>query len=234
MAIDVPPQKTVSPGEPVTADGWNALVGGVTALANYLNSTEASSVRVTIKNAGVTRARVTATRDDGVTFEAVDPVPPGTDYTFTGLRTGAYSIRVDAAGFTTATSSVTVPVEAPVEFSLTTNGAFMPDIFGLTLRAALAQLASAGIKVGRIVDVVGRDVAPANPGSDYNDQPLLMQFPGAGAAVAPDQQVNLVVSAALQVQASVEVPSLAGLSLAEAQKALEAIGLVMGKVTTMT
>jgi beta-lactam-binding protein with PASTA domain len=52
--------------------------------------------------------------------------------------------------------------------------------------------------------------------------------------VPPDGQVQLVVSAPLQVQPSVEVPSLAGLTLSEAQKALEAIGLVMGRVVTKT
>ena len=39
-------------------------------------------------------------------------------------------------------------------------------------------------------------------------------------------------AATLTAQASIEVPSLAGLSLPEAQKALESLGLVLGKVTT--
>ena len=232
MPIDVPPQRTVSPGEPVTADGWNAIVGGVTALTQYLNATESSGVRVVIKNPGVTEARVTATREDGVTFEAVAPVPPGTEYMLTGLRPGAYSIRVEAPGFVPATSSISVPIATPVEMSLQSNGAFMPQLFGLTLRAALQELASRKIAVSRILDVVGRDVAPANPGAAYNDQPVLTYFPVVGAAVPPDGQVQLVVSAPLQVQPSVEMPSLAGLTLAEAQKALEAVGLVMGRVVT--
>jgi beta-lactam-binding protein with PASTA domain len=41
-----------------------------------------------------------------------------------------------------------------------------------------------------------------------------------------------VIAAALQVQPTIEVPSFAGLTLNEAQKALEGIGLVMGKVVT--
>jgi beta-lactam-binding protein with PASTA domain len=45
--------------------------------------------------------------------------------------------------------------------------------------------------------------------------------------------VQLVISAALQVEPAIEVPSLAGLTLPEAQKALEGIGLVLGKVTTL-
>jgi|KBSMisStandDraft_5_1062788.scaffolds.fasta_scaffold36369_2 hypothetical protein len=234
MPINVPPQTTVSPGEPVTAEGWNAIVGGVTALTQYLNATEASGVHVVIKNAGVTNARVTATRDDGVTYEAVAPVPPGTDFIIAGLRPGAYVVRVEAPGFSTETTSITAPIATPVEISLQANGAFMPELFGLTLRAALQELSSRKIAVGRILDVVGRDVPPANPGSDYNDQPILAHFPSAGTAVPPEGQVQLLVSTALQVQQSVEVPSLAGLTLSEAQKALEALGLVLGKVVTKT
>jgi hypothetical protein len=234
MPINVPPQTTVSPGEPVTAEGWNAIVGGVTALTQYLNATEASGVHVVIKNAGVTNARVTATRDDGVTYEAVAPVPPGTDFIIAGLRPGAYVVRVEAPGFTTETASITAPLATPVEISLQANGAFMPELFGSTLRAALQELSSRKIAVGRILDVVGRDVAPANPGSDYNDQPVLAHFPSAGTAVPPEGQVQLLVSTSLQVQQSVEVPSLAGLTLSEAQKALEALGLVLGKVVTKT
>ncbi|MEO8370927.1 MAG: hypothetical protein ABI806_17220 [Candidatus Solibacter sp.] len=232
MAINVPAQKSVNPGEPVTAEGWNALVGGISALTQYLNSTEASGVHVVVKNAGVNNARITASRVDGVTFQAVNPVPPGTDYIFAGLSPGVYSVRVEAAGFNAATASATVPAAAPIEFTLTASGGFMPNVFGLALHDALQQLSSAGIAVGRILDVVGRDVAPANPGSDYNNQPVLMQLPPAAWPVPAGSQSQLVVSAALQVQQSVEVPSLAGLSLNEAQKALESIGLVLGKVVT--
>jgi len=234
MPISVPAQKTVSPGEPVTAEGWNAIVGGVTTLVQYLNATEATGVHVVIKNPGVTDARVAATRDDGVTYEAVPPVPPGTDFILAGLRPGAYTVRVEAPGFSPATSSITAPVAGPVEFSLEANGAFMPPLFGLTLRAALQTLSGQKIAVSRILDVAGRDVAPANPGSEYNDQPILAQLPPAGTAVPPEGQIQLVVSTPLQVQPSVEVPSLAGLTLSEAQKALEAIGLVLGKVVTKT
>jgi hypothetical protein len=232
MPVNVPPSRTVNPGEPLTADAWNAIVAGIVALTQYLNATEAIGVHVVIHNAGLTGARVTATRDDGLTFEAVQPIPPGTDYILAGLRPGAYTIRVDAAGFQTSTAAVTVPVAAPVEFTLQPSGAFMPDLFGMTLRAGLQELSSRHIATGRILDVVGRDVAPANPGSNYLDQPLIAYLPAAGTAVPPDGQVQLVVSAPLQVQPSVEVPSLAGLSLSEAQKALEAIGLIVGKVTT--
>lgn len=232
MPVNVPPQKTVNPGEPVTAEGWNALANGINALTTYINGSEASSARVIVKNAGVTQARVTAVRDDDVTFEAVAPVAPGTEYIFAGLRPGAYTIRVEAPGFATATLQATVPLTAPLEVSLAASGAIMPLLFGLTLRAALQEAATRGVKISRIIDIVGRDVAPANPGAEYNDQPVLVQRPDEGIAVPPDGSAQLVVATTLQVDPSVEMPSLAGLTLAEAQKALEAVGLTLGKVDT--
>lgn len=234
MAINVPAPKQVKPGEPVTAEGWNAIVNAINAAIQYLNTSEASSLRVVIKNPNIGSARVAATRDDGVAFEAVGPVPPGTDYIFAGLRSGSYKIRVDAPGFAPAVVDVTAPAANPVEITLTSSGAMMPAVFGLALRAGLLELRNRNIAVERILDVVGRDVAPANPDLVYADQPILMQFPDAGKAVPPDGRIQLVVSAPLQSQEVVEVPSLAGLTLSEAQKALENVGLKLGRTTTTT
>jgi hypothetical protein len=108
----------------------------------------------------------------------------------------------------------------------------MPLVLGQTLQASLATLSNVNIKVQRVLDVTGRDVPPANPGADYNDQPVLVQFPDPGKPVPPADSALLVVAAALRVEASIEMPSLAGLSLAEAQKALEGLGLVLGRVVS--
>jgi len=223
--------KIVNPGEPVTAQAWNVIVSAIVALTNYLNSVEASMLKVAITNAGVTNARVTATRDDGAAFEAVAPVPPDTNYIFSGLRPGGYSIRAEAPGFDPKTSSATMPSADVVSLTLTPHGAFAPALFGVVLPTALQQLKNLNIAVSRVLDVVGRDVAPANPGSDYSTSPVLAQTPAPGHPVPPDGSVQLVVATALQVQPSIEVPPLTGLTLAEAQKALEGIGLVLGKVT---
>jgi len=229
MPIDVPAPKTVQAGEPVTAEGWNTIVNAINASIQHINNSEASSLRVVVTNAGVTEARVTATRDDGVTFEAVAPVPPGTQYIFAGLNAGAYKIRAEAPGFSPAVVDVTAPSANPVEVSLTSSGSIMPDLFGLTLRGALLELKNRNIAVERVLDVVGRDVAPANPDPAFVGQPVLMQLPSAGTAIAPEGRAQLVVSAALEAEQAVEVPSLAGLTLAEAQKALENVGLKLGK-----
>lgn len=234
--MDINPNipKLVNPGEPLTAEAWNVVVRAILALTNYLGSTEASSLRVSLSNtgAGASAARVTATRDDGVTFQAVAPVPPLNVFIFSGLGPGPYTIRAEAPGFDAATKNVTVPSAEVVSMTMTPRGAFMPSVFGSTLQAALQELKNLNIAVSRVLDVTGRDIAPANPGAENNDSPVLAQVPGAGEPVPPEGSAQLVVASALESQPSIEMPSLAGLTLAEAQKALEGIGLVLGKVET--
>jgi hypothetical protein len=230
---------TVQPGEPLTAQAWNDIVNAVGALYAFLEATEASSVKVQIANAGIDLAsvRVTATRDDGVSSEAVDPIPPSTLHMFPGLQPGSYKIRAAAPGFDSATLDVVVPTTGALEtqnLTLTKKGDFMPSTFGLTLKQALDQLAGLSIAVNNILDVTGTAVPVANPGSQFTESLVLMQFPPVGTPVAPGESAQLVISAALQAEASIEMPSLVGLSFAEASKALEAIGLKVGKSFTKT
>jgi hypothetical protein len=234
MAINPNIPKTVNAGEPVTAEGWNVIVKGIIALTDYLNSTEASSLKVSLTNVALElgSARVTATRADGTNFEAVAPIPPAAEFVFSGLAPGAYTIRAEAPGFDPATKAVTAPSAQPVSLTLTPHGAFMPVVFGSTLQAALTQLKNVNIAVSRVLDVTGRDIAPANPGAANNDSPVLAQIPGAGVPVPPDGSAQLVVATSLQIQSSIEIPSLAGLTLIEAKTALEHLGLSLGKVVT--
>ncbi len=224
---------TVQPGEPLTAQAWNDLVQGIAALYAFLEANAATSLRVTLTNTGLDPAqvRVAATRDDGLAFVAV---ATAAGFVFAGLPPGAYTVQASAPGFAPASGAVTVPASAPLALTLSPHGAFMPALFGQALPAALTALRNAGIAVSRVLDITGRDVAPANPGADYDDAPVLMQFPDAGLPVAPEASVQLVVATSLAVEPSIEIPSLAGLTLAEAQKALEGIGLVLGRVVTKT
>jgi beta-lactam-binding protein with PASTA domain len=160
----------------------------------------------------------------------VAPVTPGGDFMFGALKPGAYTVRASAPGFEEASVPVTVPSSATLNLTMKVAAVKMPSIFGLELPTALATLKAAGINVARIVDVAGRDVAPANPGPEYNTAPVLAQLPVAGEFVTPSITAQLVVAAALVAEAAIEMPSLVGLTQAEAQKALENIGLVLGKV----
>ena len=225
-------KKLVNAGEPVTAQAWNDIVNALGQVHTHLESTEATALKVQVTTAGGNPAsvRVTALRDDGIAIDAVAPVPPGTEHVFAGLRPGTYSLRVEAAGYQAATVNVTVPDANVQNVTLTASGAFMPPVFGLELQETLAALSNSQIAVGRILDVTGTDVPTANPGAQYNGSLVLMQFPLAGTAVPTGQSVQLVIAAVLAAQASIEIPSLIGLTLPEAQKALESLGLVLGKV----
>jgi hypothetical protein len=228
---------TVQPGDPLSAQAWNDVVTGVATLFTFIEASEASSVQVQIANQGIALAsvRVTATRDDGISTEAVDPVADGTLHTFPGLRPGAYKLRAEAPGFQPASVDIVVPADGvlPVQtITLAANGAFMPALFGQSLADSLTQLAALGVAVNNILDVTGTPVPVASPGSAFNQSLVLLQLPPQGIPVAPGQAAQLVISAALQAEASIEMPSLAGLSLAEASKALEALGLKVGKSFT--
>ena len=234
MKLDPFIAKTVLPGEPLTAQAWNDIVQGVATLYAYLQATEGTQLKVTISNSDIdtNTARVTALGADGHVAEAVRPIPPDTHFTFADLEPGAYTIRAEAPGHDPATSAVTAPSEAVVELSLTQNAATMPEVFGKPLEEALKALGLAEIGVARILDVAGRDVAPANPERDYLTAPVLMQLPEPGQKVPPQLRAQLVVATALQAEPAVEVPSLSGLTLEEARKALEGLGLTLGKVVT--
>ena len=91
----------------------------------------------------------------------------------------------------------------------------MPDVFGQELLTALAALKTGNIVVSCIVDITGREVAPANPGAEFGSTIVLAQLPPTGQPVAPGSTAQIVVSASLDVEATVEMPSLAGLTLAK-------------------
>lgn len=238
MALTPPFIKTnVQAGDPLTAQAWNDVVNAMSTVYGFLEATEASAVKVQVANANIDLAsvRVTATRDDGISSEAVDPIAPSTVHMFPGLRPGSYKIRAEAPGFDPASLDIVVPKEglaATQNITLAKNGAFMPVTFGLALKDALAQLASLSIAVNNVLDVTGTSVPVANPGAQYSSSIVLMQFPPAGIPVAPGQAAQLVISAALTAEASIEMPSLTGLTFAEASKALEALGLKVGKSST--
>lgn len=224
----------VQPGQPLTAQAWNEIVQALAALTTHLQGTEETSLRVQIANAGIdlSRVRVTAISADGLqAFAGVRTADAAgqEQFVFSGLRPGEFTVRAEAPAFDTISQAVTVPAAQPVSLALTPRGASMPALFGAALGDALQLLSQLGIAVGRIVDAQGREVAPANPGADALGVPVLMQLPAPGEPVPVGAPTQLAIAAPLRMEASVEVPSLAGLSLEEAKKALESIGLKLGK-----
>jgi hypothetical protein len=229
-------KKTVQPGEPLTAQAWNDVLDGIEGVDQFLRATlHTVKVKITTPGLDPGLVRVTATRAEGAPAEAVGPVPPGTEHILSWLEPGAWTVTAMATGYQPATAPLTVgdTAETTIEIALQPAGAFMPDCFGLPLPQAQAALATAGIPLVRLTDFTGRELPPQNPGSDAADAPVFVQWPAAGLPVAAGTGAALVIAVPIQIEAAVEVPSLAGLTQQEAQKALENIGLLLGKVNVL-
>jgi hypothetical protein len=225
--------KHVNPGEPLTAQAWNDIVDAVDQAYQYLQATlHVVHVQVTATGLDPSTARVTAQRTGSAPIEAVRPIQPDTFHVLAGLEPGDYSVRAEAPGFSPKVSSITVGpgAETDVTIALDANGALMPDLFGLALADARAALGALGINVSRLLDFEGNEMPPQNPGTELASVPVLVQSPEPGTPVPPGSTAKLVIAVPPKIASAVQVPSLAGLTQVEAQKALEGLGLVLGKV----
>lgn len=230
----------VRPGQPLTAQGWNDLVDGVDAVHVFLRATlHTVNVRITNDGVDLRDVRVAATRNDTPPVEAVRPIDANGVHVLSRLEAGTWTIVADAPGFRQATTTVTIADigTTEVRLALEASARVMPELFGLTLSAAIAELAERGIALTRLLDFEGTDYAPANPGREELSQPVLAQSPGAGLLLenaGRAQGAALVIAVPARLESVVEVPSLAGLSQDEAKRVLEDIGLRLGKVTILT
>lgn len=228
----------VHPGQPITAQAWNEIVENLSAVIDTLNAQSGQSLRVTVNNPsaapGSIRVSAIAEGSQGAVFEAAPPVPPDTAHTLTGLPPGNYTVRAHAPGFAAATVSASLPGAGSVTITMERTAPPMPNVFAQTLQQALSTLSTAGVVVQRVVDITGRDIAPANPGAEFLGSQVLMHLPPAGDPAPASSGAQLVVSAALEVEPTVVMPSLAGLTLTEARRVLEDLGLVLGEVRTRT
>jgi hypothetical protein len=226
----------VHAGEPVTAEAWNDVVFALQEVNRHLRESELLTLAVRVQGDGLepARARVVAVSADGTqVIEATRPIAARTEHQLSGLHPGKYTLHAEAPGFEPATAEVTLPTlpaTAPAGLTLAPRKTF-PDLFGLTLRQALDALGKLGVTGHRIFDTLGREVPAGNPGG-LLDSPVLLQLPAAGEPFTPGAVARLAVAAAVQTEAAVFVPSLAGLTLDEAKKALAAVGLSLGKVET--
>jgi hypothetical protein len=226
----------VNPGEPLTAQAWNQITAALAALSQYLREAETVTLAVKVEGDGAAldpaTARVVAVSADGQqVVEAARPIGTRTEHHLAGLEDGKYKLHAEAPGFEPAEKDVTVPAASAVPLKLTPRKRF-PALFGLPLRQALDALGALAVPGYRIFDTLGREVPAGNPGADLLDAPVLVQLPAAGEPVTAGAVAHLVVAAVIRVEPTVQVPSLAGLTLEEAKKALEALGLTLGKVET--
>jgi hypothetical protein len=227
----------VAPGEPVTADAWNALVDGLFEAQSVLKAAGATArVRITAQGLDPARVRVTATREGAPPAEAIRPIAPDTSFVFPRLPEGAYVVRAEAPGFNPAQGALTVTADGkaapdPLELALTASREVMPRLLGEKLPAALALIPKVP---ARIVDVSGRDLPRTGFDPSYADKPVLMQWPLPGELAPPaGADAHLVVAAAVSAQTA-QVPNLSNMTLSQATAALQQAGLEIRVVDANT
>jgi hypothetical protein len=232
MPLTKPPLTTVSPGEPVTAQGWNALVDGLSAIFDAVIALGGASLEVQVTE-GITllgdAVVVAEPLGEGQSVQALPPAGTRVAHLLVGLTDGPWRIHVRADGFVTETREVTMPRTEPLAVAMTIAGVRVPDLFGVSARGALDQLRAAGIDADMLLDTTGREVSRTALPPEYVDSPILFQLPAAGTVLPTGTgRVRLVVASALRREPVVTMPSLIGLTLGEATSALEALGLRVG------
>lgn len=236
MPLVKPSLANASPGQPITAQAWNAVLSAVGALYDAMLAFGTNTLDVEVRDGGtaVTDAQVTAVPASGAPVVAVPPRAGGTAYTLTGLAAGSWTVHVSARGFHAATQTVTIPGSAPVTINLTAATKLMPDLLGLTAPAALAKLSSDALQIDLILDVTGDEVSKTSLPSSHVGSRVLFQWPDPGERViAATAKTRLVLSIDTASQVTT-VPSLTGMSYAQLLKALSDAGLKLGTVTYLT
>ena len=236
MAMEKPPLAVVSPGEPVTAQGWNALVDALSGLYDAVLALGGEALQLQVSSSGepiMTALAVALPVDGGQPVLAIPPYGEITHYTLSGLTPGAWRLHVAAPGFVAAVRDIEVPAADPVPVNLDLAGAIMPDVFGRPAPEALQVLSSAGVQVSRILDITGRDLPPGAAASEFDNAPVLAHTPDPGTIVPVAARARLVLAASIKAEPVIEVPSLAGLTLTEAARVIEDLGLVLGGTKTL-
>jgi len=232
MPLTTPALATVTAGEPVTAQGWNAIVTGLGDLyaAVIALGGETLDVAVTSNGAPFPDAVVIAEPlGGGRAVRALPPFGARTAHLLVGLTDGAWRLHIQAPAFVSQTKDVTLPSAEVVAVAMAVDGIVVPDLFGVSLQGALDQVRALKIDADLVLDTTGREVSRTAVPPEFVDAPVLMQLPAAGAVVPlATGRVRLVVASALRRDPVVTMPSIIGLTLAEAQEAVERVGLRLG------
>ena len=236
MPLTRPTLASVNPGEPLTAQAWNSLVNGLTALYDAVLALGGATLEVEVTGPDTEQVTVIAEPlGEGRATEALPPFGTRTRHLLVGLTDGPWRVHVRAPGFATQQREVTMPVQDPVVVALTVDGVVVPDFFGQPVRGVLDQLRSLTLDADALLDTTGREVSRTALPPEYVDSPILLQLPEAGTVVPSGTgRVRLVVASALRRDPVVTMPSLVGLSLTEAKQVLDRLGLVLGQSNVRT
>ena len=237
-----PPLIDAHPGDPITSEGWNNLVQSVKTLFDALNKPQGTLVfKVTDKgdNSPVKEAVVSLFRKDGTLSRGAAFVGGTLNaYMAAGVPPGSYSLVVESAGYAVENRDLEVaeaegPQETSIQMTKTSLTVRMPNLFGFKLSEAQVALTASSLTLGRIIDSHGNDIPPAAVPAEVASGRVLNQVPEAGALMDPKDGVQLHISAKVEVKLPVKVPKLLGMTYAEAQIALEAVGLKLAPPITV-
>lgn len=229
MALDF--EKTnVVPGEPVTAQAWNAIVDGLFEVQSILR-TGSGTARVAVSGDArdVNVARVIATDVNGVRYEAVEQTTPTDPFVFPKLTAGAYNITVSAPGCTTGTGAVTINNDGsatpnPVPIALVFTGKRMPNVLGAKWKDAVAAVSAVA---GRVLDASGKGVPLTGFDTAYNDAPVLMQWPDPDEVVPAGKDPYVIIATIIKPVQFIPAPNFVGMTLTQATAAATAAGLTI-------
>lgn len=220
----------VAPGEPVTAQAWNAIVDGLFDAQSILLA-GSGTVRVTLTGdpRDIAGARVVATDANAVRYSAVPQTVPGDPFVFSKLAPGAYTIAASAPACTTPTAAVTVANDGtvspnPVPLALVSTAKRMPNVLGAKWKDAVAALQPVN---ARALDASGKGVPLAGFDTAYNDAPVLMQWPDPEESIPAGKDPYVVVATVLKPTVLVPTPNFVGMSVAAAQTEAAKLGLIL-------
>lgn len=220
----------VVPGEPVTAQAWNAIVDGLfEAQAILLTGSGTVQVTLTGDPRDIADARVVATDANGVRYDAVPQTAPGDPFVFPKLTVGAYTVAASAPSCTTATGAVTIAADGtatpnPVPLALVSVAKRMPNVLGVKWKDAVAglQLVNA-----RALDASGKGVPLTGFETAYNDAPVLMQWPDPEEIVPAGKDPYVVVATIIKPTVLVPTPNFIGMTVSAAQLEAAKQGLIL-------
>jgi hypothetical protein len=243
MIITPPPLDTVSPGDPITSEGMNNLVGGLKTVYDFLNKQHGTLVVQAVNQADnnpVRGAVVTVAPTGDSTRPPRAAVFAGGSvnaYLVDQLLGGTYEVLVEADGFNPQSQPITMAdtgASLTVQIALTVAEARfpLPNLFGQQLSQALATVAAQGFTVTRIIDSHGVDIPPGQVPDEAKALPVLGQWPPSGTLSARNAPLFIHAAATAEVLQQVRVPDLSGLSINDARAVLEASKLTLGTTQT--
>lgn len=236
-----PPLIDAHPGDPITSEAWNNLVQSIKTLYDALNKPQGTLlIKATDKATGAPLSDAFVSliaKEGGASYSASFVGGPVKAYVVSGVPEGAYSLVIEAPGFSPDTRDLEVAgadaaQEIAVQMVRTLVTVPMPNLFGLRVNEAQLALAAASLNIGRIVDSHGNDIPPAAVPAELLPSLVLNQVPPPGFDADPKVPVSLHISAKVEVKLPVKVPNLTGMSYAEASAALEAVGLKLAAPIT--